>query len=57
MKVEVKREFIDKHTGKLHRVGDVFECNEDRLQEIQSVSLAFVSVVEEKKLKGKKVSE
>lgn len=59
MRVEVKKEFVDKHTWKLHPVGEVFECTEDRLQEIQSVD-DFVSKVEEKPVKTrsrKKVSE
>ena len=37
MKVKVTRDFIDKYTGDLHRVGETFECSEDRLVEIQSV--------------------
>lgn len=60
VKVEVKEEFVDKHTGKLHPVGEVFECTEDRLQEIQSVSPAFVVRVADpvKKAKSrKKVTE
>ena len=59
MKVKVKKEFVDKHTWKLHPVGEVFECTEERLQEIQSVD-DFVSKVEEKPVKTrsrKKVSE
>lgn len=59
MRVEVKKEFVDKHTWKLHPVGEVFECTEDRLQEIQSVD-DFVSKVEEKPARArsrKKVSE
>lgn len=60
MKVEVKSEFVDRHTGKLHQVGEVFECTEDRLKEIQSVG-DFVSVVADpvarKERSRKKVSE
>lgn len=59
MRVEVKKEFVDKYTWKLHPVGEVFECTEERLQEIQSVD-DFVSKVEEKPVKTrsrKKVSE
>lgn len=57
MRVEVKKEFVDKHTWKLHPVGEVFECTEERLQEIQSVD-DFVSKVEEKPARSrKKVSE
>jgi hypothetical protein len=57
MKVKVKKEFVDKHTWKIHPFGEVFECTEDRLQEIQSVG-DFVSKVEEKPARSrKKVSE
>lgn len=49
MKVKVIREFTDKHTRKLHRFGEVFECDEARLKEIQSVSDRLVAVVKEDK--------
>ena len=57
MKVKVKSEFVDKHTRKLHQVGEVFECTENRLKEIQSVG-DFVSVVADPVVrKRKKVTE
>ena len=34
MKVKVIKEFVDKHTNKLHKVNEVFECTEDRYNEI-----------------------
>ncbi len=51
MKVKVKKEFIDKHTFKLHPVGEVFECSEERLQEIQSAGANFVEKVESRRRK------
>ena len=54
MKVKVKKEFIDKHTFKLHPVGEVFECTEERLQEIQSAGVDYVEKVESRR---KKVAE
>lgn len=46
MKVKVLKEFTDKHTSKLHAVGEVFECDQARLKEIQSVSEKLVTVIE-----------
>lgn len=51
MKVKVKKEFIDKHTFKLHPVDEVFECTEDRLKEIQSASMDYVEKVESRRRK------
>lgn len=34
MKVKVIREFIDRHTGKLHLVGDTLEITDERYAEI-----------------------
>lgn len=36
MRVKVVKEFIDKHSRKLHKVNEVFECNNDRFKEIES---------------------
>lgn len=47
MKVKVLKDFTDKHTNKIHAVGEVFECTQERLKEIESVSKRLVSVVEE----------
>ncbi len=52
MKVKVIREFTDIHTGKIHKVDEVFECDEARLKEIQSVSKKLVKVIEQKEKKG-----
>lgn len=46
MKVKVIREFTDVHTRKVHKVDEVFECDEARLKEIQSVSKKLVKVIE-----------
>lgn len=53
MKVKVLQEFTDKHTNKIHAVGEVFECTQDRLTEIESVSKRLVSIVEEKPVEKK----
>ena len=53
MKVKVVKEFVDKHTGELHKVDSSFDCSEDRFKEIQKAG-AFV-VPEAKK--ETKVSE
>lgn len=46
VKVKVINEFIDRHTGQLHKVGEVFEVTEKRLKEIKSASRTkFVEVV------------
>lgn len=34
MRVIVTKRFIDKNTGKLREVGDVFSCNKERFAEI-----------------------
>ena len=34
MKVKTVKKFRDKHTGEVHNVGDMFECTEDRYNEI-----------------------
>ena len=34
MKVKVRTEFKDKHTGKLHKAGDELEMNVDRINEV-----------------------
>lgn len=37
MKLKVVREFIDRHTNKLHKVDEIFEADENRFNEIQRV--------------------
>lgn len=48
MKVKVINEFVDKHTGVLHKYGSTFECAESRLVEIKQAGLYVVPVIEEK---------
>ncbi|PLT76350.1 MULTISPECIES: hypothetical protein [Lachnospiraceae] len=55
MKVKVINKFTDKHTSKIHEVGEVFECDEARLKEIQSNRRRLVTVIE--KDAPKKVQE
>lgn len=45
MQVIVKKEFVDKHTKMLHRVGETFELTDKRLAEIQKVDKDMVQVV------------
>ena len=47
MKVNVIREFVDKNTGELHKVGSSFDCSEARYKEIQKAG-AFVEPAKEK---------
>lgn len=51
MKVKIKKEFLDKYTNDLHKVGDTIEVSEHRLMEIQSVSPDLVEVIKETKEK------
>ena len=37
MKVKVIKKFIDKHTGKVHKVGEVLNIKKERLEEINKV--------------------
>lgn len=46
MKVTIRKDFIDKYTGELHRTGEVAEVTEERLAEIRKVDAGFVEVVE-----------
>lgn len=55
MKVKVINKFTDKHTSKVHAVGEVFECDEARLKEIQSNRRRLVTVI--KNDASKKVQE
>lgn len=55
MKVKVRTEFKDKHTGKLHKVEDELEMNVDRINEVLKVG-NFIELVadaaEQKKSKA-----
>lgn len=46
MKATIRKEFIDKHTGELHRIGEVIDVTDERLAEIRKVDAGFVEVVE-----------
>ena len=48
MKVKVRTEFKDKHTGKLHKAGDELEMNVDRLNEVLKVGNFIELVADEK---------
>lgn len=50
MKVKVVNEFVDKHTGELHRKDSSFDCDETRLKEIEKAgSFVVVEPAKEKK--------
>ena len=53
IKVEVKKEFLDRYTGKMRKVGEKFDVTYDRLAEIRRSGNDYVAVVkaEEKKEK------
>ncbi len=57
MKVIVIGKFIDKYTGEVRDLGTVFDCTEERLNEIQSVSDGFVKVVKEEPVVQEAVQE
>ena len=46
MEVKVLEKIRDKHTGEIHKVGDVFKVTKKRLAEIESVSKDLVEVIE-----------
>ena len=48
MKVKVIKSFIDKHTQKVHKLNEVFECDYKRFKEIEKVG-HFVEKVADKK--------
>lgn len=49
MKVRVIKAFVDKHTKKVHKVNEVFECSDERLSEIQKAGSFVEPVLPEKK--------
>lgn len=67
MKIKVISEFIDKYTLEFHKVGEVLDCDESRLAEIESARKGLVTVVnnepetaepeKEQKTVGKKKGE
>lgn len=48
MRVIVTKRFIDKNTGKLREVGEVFTCNKERFAEITAAG-AYVEEVKTEK--------
>lgn len=48
MKAKVVQNFIDKETGKLRKVDEVFTCTKKRFNEILSVGALVEEVKEEK---------
>ena len=53
LKVKVKKEFRDKHTGVIHPINEVFEATEKRVKEILSVA-PLVEVIEPSKKESEK---
>jgi hypothetical protein len=45
MKIRIERPFRDRYSGIFYQVGQIVDCSERRLKEIQSVSCSLVSVV------------
>jgi hypothetical protein len=45
MKIRIERPFVDRYSGIFYQVGQIVDCSERRLKEIQSVSCSLVSVV------------
>jgi hypothetical protein len=48
-KVKVLNEFIDIHTGNLHKIGDVFEADDTRIAEIMKTNKDLIMIQEEVK--------
>lgn len=48
MKLKIEREFVDKETGVLHKVGEVVEYAKERAEEILNHAGKFASKIEEK---------
>lgn len=47
MNVKVTKEFVDKYSHELHKVGDVFEADDARIAEINKGSVKYIQVVED----------
>lgn len=56
MKVKVTAEFNDKHTGELHRSGDVLDLNIQRINEILTVG-SFIELVEQSEPEKEKTEQ
>lgn len=50
MKAKVLRDFIDKHSGKTHKKGDVLNISKERFDEILIVAPLVEKVTEKKKI-------
>lgn len=48
MKVKVIKKFIDKHTKKVHKVGDILNIKKERFEEIKKVDKNLVEEIAEK---------
>ncbi|MBR6231188.1 MAG: hypothetical protein IKR00_04540 [Lachnospiraceae bacterium] len=47
MKVEIVRQFVDKHTGALYKPGMLIDFSENRIIEIQGKNAGLIKVIEE----------
>ena len=47
MKVEIVRQFVDKHTGVLYKPGMLIDFSENRIIEIQGKNAGLIKVIEE----------
>ena len=54
MKAKVLKKFIDKHTGKVHNVGDTITISKERYAEILSVGKLVDVIVNDKEKTAKK---
>ena len=45
MKVKVIKKFIDKHTGEIHKPGDVLNIKKDRFDEIVKVDADLIELI------------
>lgn len=53
MLVKVKKSFIDKYTKQLYNIGDTFEADAKRIDEIKKVDKTLIETVKEKETKKK----
>ena len=57
MKLKTNYEFKDKLTDKIHKVGSVFEVEDERGKELLSHPCGLVSLIEEDEKEPKKVKK
>lgn len=48
MKVKVLKKFIDKHSGEIHKEGDLLTVSKDRFEEINKVADNLIEEIPEK---------